>query len=121
MQKRTENHPQQCTERTWCDVPGPIHVGQHDGEADLPKITATAHREDFVAHDEGVVVPEVFARLQERGDSNTFDRYAIALSIVRPDGLYATCHLTLKEADLLAQSLGQLLSETAGDRMAGLR
>lgn len=110
----------QCEARAWCDVPGPSHEGEHRGEADLPKITATGYREDFISHDDGVVVPEVFAELVEHEDSNTFERQTVQLTIVRPDERTATAYLTMKEAQLLQKALVHLLAEPGHDRAAGL-
>jgi hypothetical protein len=119
--ERAIDEVSQCQCRAWCEVPGPTHDGEHSGEADLPKITATAYREDFAAHDDGIVVPEVVARLVEQtGPSNTLEPISIRLSIIRPDEQHCWCSLTLKEAELLGKALGLLLSEVEADREAGL-
>lgn len=101
----------QCPDRPWCDCPAG-HLDEHSSEADLPKITATANREDFVEaiDPDGIAVPQVFAYLVEHEHSNTFDHYSVQLTIVKPDGLNATCHLNLHEAGLLAKALHELLA-----------
>jgi hypothetical protein len=126
MKNRTENHDNpdqpngcvatairtQCTERSWCDVSAG-HVDEHSCEADLPKITATGYREDFTGLEDGIGVPEVFARLVEHEHSNTFDPFVVQLCIVKPGssgevGESATGWLTLHEAGLLAKALTEL-------------
>src|SRR5688572_25729348 len=75
----------QCAVRAWCDVPGPTHTGEHTGEADLPKVTATGDREEFVTADDGITVPEVIARLFEHTEpSCTIAPLSVALAIHAP-------------------------------------
>jgi hypothetical protein len=117
MSNATQNNRQQCTERNWCDVPGPHHTGAHDGEADVAQVTATGAREAFVVNDEGgIIVPEVVARLVEQTEpSGVHPRFTIDLSVSTPhDG--TNCVLTIHEADLLRRHLTQLLREVGADR-----
>jgi hypothetical protein len=93
--------------------PDPLGGTRYSCEADLPKITATGYREDFTGLEDGIGVPEVFARLVEHEHSNTFDPFVVQLCIVKPGssgevGESATGWLTLHEAGLLAKALTEL-------------
>lgn len=122
MMNRTDATRQttRCAHRTWCDGAAD-HLDPHSAEADLPKITATGCREHFGHHDDGVAVPEVWARLVEHEESNTFEMFTAELGVARPDGRNAVCYLTMREAELLEKALRQVRGVPSLDRAAGVR
>lgn len=106
----------QCATFAWCEAGVDHNPAEHWGWPDIPPVTATGRRYEFVTEDFGVLVPEVLVRLL--GDTSWAPRYpaqvTVELTIHKPEQSTLAVVMTLEEADYLRRHLKQLLLDAAG-------